>query len=69
MKTIKLRKILLCYTYREHDQEKTGWHDIHSQKRPNYKEAMTLLKRSLHSKEATKTREVIKVKDLYDKCL
>ena len=66
MKKIKLRKILLCYTYREHDQDKTGWEYVYSEKRPSYKEATTLLKRHLHRKEATKEREILKVKHLYD---
>jgi len=53
MKKIKLRKILLHYSFRQHNEEKKGWAYINSIKRPSYKEATALLKRSLHSKPAT----------------
>ena len=68
----KYRKFLLFYSFTENGSMANDWAKINAdggpagRRRPSYKEAATLLKRSLHSKEKTKARQDIKVIHLYD---
>ena len=70
--TTKYKKYLLYYEFTEGGAKANDWAKVNAsggstgRRRPSYKEATTLLKRSLHSKEKTKGRQEIKVIHLYD---
>ena len=65
-KKIEGKKYLLHFTAEVGGEKKDLWEKINTTKGPCYKNAMTLLKRKLHSSEATKDHTVLKVNHLYN---